>query len=318
MRPPVAWVIGSRGLLGSSLRRALLADATPLFEPAERFRWDDPPHLHRQIGDAVGRFAAEAATAGSWEIYWAAGIGTMHSAAGELEAETDAFTQLLSAIRGCAVLRGTDGAIALSSSAGSIYAGCTDFIVTEDSAPAPTTPYAREKLLQEARLLDAAGDLAQLSTLSARISTLYGSSPSAGRRQGLLSHIARCIARGAPVHVFVPLDTMRDYIAAGDAAGLMIAALRRRGAAPEHLTRIVASERSVTISTILQIFRRIAPRPPRVITGATASTAIYNRLIQFQSRSGAGGPQGTGMPLAVGISQLLEAERRRFVAGGRQ
>ena len=76
----VAWVVGSGGLVGSALCRALRRDATELFCPAERFRWGCEPDLAIQLAAAVDAFADRAAAAGRWELYWAAGVGTMGSA----------------------------------------------------------------------------------------------------------------------------------------------------------------------------------------------------------------------------------------------
>ena len=54
----VAWVLGSTGLLGSALCRALRCRETALFSPAERFRWGSEPELALQMAAAVGAFAA--------------------------------------------------------------------------------------------------------------------------------------------------------------------------------------------------------------------------------------------------------------------
>ena len=153
----------------------------------------------------------------------------------------------------------------------------------------------------------------------ARISTLYGVGQSGAKAQGLLTHISRCIVRNRAFQIFVPLDTIRDYIAADDAAAMMIEA-SRQGAVPTmkrggrtHI-RIVASERPTTIGEIVAIFKRIARRPPRFVTSATPASSVYTRRMQFRSNLA---PLPLAHPkttLLVGISQVLEAERARYVA----
>ena len=59
---------------------------------------------------------------------------------------------------------------------------------------------------------------ASATALVARLSTLYGPGQSRGKPQGLIAHIARGVVRNQPVRIYVPLDTVRDYLAADDAA----------------------------------------------------------------------------------------------------
>ena len=64
--------------------------------------------------------------------------------------------------------------------------------------------------------------------------------------QGLLTHIARCIIGNRPIQIYVPLDTVRDDIAADDAAAIMVAGVRALAARPRVLTKI--QEKKLTIS----------------------------------------------------------------------
>jgi UDP-glucose 4-epimerase len=145
----IAWVLGSAGLLGTALCRALRADGTELFLPAQRFAWDRPLELSEQISAAVQAFAISARATERWEIHWAAGVGTMSSTAEELAPETRALTLLLERLPREPRLMAIPGALSFASSAGAIYAGSIDEIITERSSPAPTTAYATEKLRQE-------------------------------------------------------------------------------------------------------------------------------------------------------------------------
>ena len=309
----VAWVIGSHGLLGSALRRTLQIDGTELFDLTQRFRWGDPAEFSSQIAVAMRGFAARARSARSWEIYWAAGVGTMHSAQTELAAETRALTELLQQIWLATELHSRPGALAFASSAGAIYSGSRDFVISERSAPAPTAAYAYEKLAQEALLHAFTGSRPNLAVLAARFSTLYGPGQALSKPQGLLAHIARCVVRSSPVHIYVPLDTIRDYIAAEDAARDMVLALRRAARQEGVTTQIIASETPTTISEIVSIFRRIARRPPKIITSASAATATYGPRVQFRSVVARQGSRTHRVSLLVGVAQVLEAERARFV-----
>jgi len=156
--------------------------------------------------------------------------------------------------------------------------------------------------------------LAKIGTavLIARISTLYGPGQATDKRQGLLAHIARSILRNQPIQIYVPYDTIRDYISASAAAAAMVSTLRMTEARPGVLLKIIASEDPVTIAEIVSIFRRIARRTPRIVTSANKLSSLYSRRVQFRSIVF---PESATMPikrLPVGIAQLMNAERMAF------
>jgi len=309
----VSWVLGSRGMLGAALCRQLRGTGTDLFAPAERFAWSACEALSAQIETAVQAFAERASTADRWEIYWAAGVGTMGSSADDLAPETQALSLLLQCLATEPRLMAAPGTVALASTAGAIYAGATDEVITEDTPDAPTTHYARAKLSQEALLRGFAERNATVAVLIARISTLYGGGQTAGKKQGLLSHLARSILRNQAVQIYVPYDTIRDYITADDAAAAMMAAGMAVSGQPSGdarvLVKIVASERPATIAEIVSIFRRLARRAPRIATRASPLAALYARRVQFRSIVPTGQPLFPPTTLAIGIAQLMAAEK---------
>jgi UDP-glucose 4-epimerase len=308
----IAWVIGGGGLLGSALRRSLQFDGTELFSPPERFRWGSEPELAPQVAAAVQAFANRVHAARRWEIYWAAGLGTMGSPESELAPETRALALLLRQVESESRLMAMPGNIAFASSAGAIYAGSSAYIITEDTGAAPTTAYAREKLRQEDLVRSFVLANSQTTALLARFSTLYGPGQSLGKRQGLVAHIARCILRNQVIQIYVPFDTIRDYIAAGEAAAAMAAALRSTSEKPRVLMKIVASERPTTIAEIISVFRRIARRPPRIVTSASNLSSLYSRRVLFQSKVLQESTPAVRISLFVGISQVMTAERLAF------
>lgn len=320
----VAWVLGSGGLLGAALCRALHGAGTPVFTPAQRFSWHDDAALGRQVEAAVAAFSARALAAGRWEIYWAAGVGTMSSPAGSLAAETAALAVLLRWLEADPVLMARAGTVSLASSAGAIYAGSPDELITEHSTPAPTTAYANEKTTQEQMVRSFSARNGGVTTLIARLSTLYGAGQNTAKKQGLLGHMARSVVRNQLVQIYVPYDTIRDYIDADDAARVMVMAARATRATGSSIqadahgrcfTKIIASESPTTIAEIVSIFRRLARRAPRIVRSANRMSALYARRIQFSSVVF---PECAQLPLkqlSVGIGQLMAGERSAFVRG---
>lgn len=312
----IAWVVGSGGLLGSALSRALQIDGTSVFLPTQAFCWRDADKLHSQLAIGVQSFGRRVQDHDRWEIYWAAGVGTMGSSISDLEPETNAFTLLLRMIEAQPQLNAKPGALSLASSAGAIYAGCTDAIIDNTSDPAPTTPYAYEKLKQEDLLRTYALKSKTTSALMARISTLYGPGGAIGKQQGLITHIARCILRNKPIQIYVPFDTIRDYITATDAATMIVATLRATRQVPGIYTRIIASEQPTTIAEIISVYKRITRRNPRIVTSASKLSSMYSRRIQFRTKMVSERAKFPKTSLVVGIAQVMVAERIKMSKGG--
>jgi len=306
-----AWVLGSSGLLGTALFAALKQDGTPLFTVRERLAWTDAQRLRQQLVQAVTEFAAFVPSNGEWHIYWAAGVGTFLSTAEQMKPETDALAALLQAISEEPALRKKAGSIVLSSSAGAIYAGAPASTITEATPTAPTTAYAYAKLEQEALMQVFSTEHPLITTLCVRISILFGVGQAQSKQQGLLTQIARRTLRHQPVHIYVPFETMRDYITSNDAARTIIASVNAIGTANGHCMKIVASGQVTSIAEIISIFKRIVRRAPLVITSASQRSALYTRRMQFRSTTLADILQHP-TSLLIGISQLLEGEKARL------
>jgi len=75
-------------------------------------------------------------------------------------------------------------------------------------------------------------------------------------------YIARCILKHRLVEIFVPLDTSGDYLLSDDAACDFIGSLRSLVDNSDPIRiKIIAYERSVTISGILSIFNHLIKQP---------------------------------------------------------
>lgn len=315
----VAWVLGAGGLLGSALCRALARSEVRTFLPAEPLAWDDEGRAEAQIEAAAGAFAAFVESANAdWQIHWAAGLGTMGCARPVLVRETQLFGRLLAAVARQPALARTRGSLLLASSAGAIYAGATAEIVSEDTPIAPTTDYAREKLEQERMLADHVAAHPGLGALVARISTLYGPQGAHGRRRGIIAEIAHRVVRNQPVHIYVPLDTIRDYLEVDDAADALLLSMRAIAGQPRVLTRIFASGQVATLSEITAIFKRIAHRRPLLVTSSSPLGGLYKRRIQFRSVHADAASGRPPTSLVVGIARVLAAERRALAQNSRQ
>jgi UDP-glucose 4-epimerase len=265
---------------------------------------------------AVESFGSQLRSGDDWQIFWAAGVGAMSSTDRELEPETFALSELLKLLAADARLATWPGRFVLASSAGAIYAGSRAETIDENTPIAPTTPYARAKLAQESLLTDFTATQRNVVALIARISTLYGLGQSTGKQQGFISMVARRILRKQPIHVYVPFDTVRDYIIADDAAALMVATARSLPASEGAFTRIIASEHPTTIAEIVATFKRIVRRAPGIIISANPMSSLYTRRIQFRSRWTASSSATCRTSLHVGVSRVIAHERVRHFSKG--
>lgn len=312
---PLTWVVGSGGLLGSNVVGLARKRGYRLWFPERRVTWgtgDAGP----QLRDAAQSFLADAAGR-PWQVCWCAGAGVVGSTAAELTGERHAFDALLTAL-GTAP-RPELGAVFVASSAGGVYAGSSEAPRDELTEPRPISPYGQAKLEIEARasrLPQAAG----IPVLVGRISNLYGPGQNLSKPQGLISHIARAHLLAQPISIYVPLDTVRDYLFVSDAARLVLsgtARLRSEHAesGPALVTKVLASQQSVTIGYLVSEVRRITRRRPRVVYGASTSSAFQARDLRLRSRVWTELDLEPCVPLPVGIDRVLRAMTASLGAG---
>lgn len=308
----IAWIIGSKGLLGSAIARVLKRQKLSVFSPDQRITWEREADIEGQLRAAIAAFATQVRSEKCWEIYWVAGVGTMGSTDDELGLEKRVLASLLRIIEGNVELMTHSGALAFASSAGAIYAGSRVEVIDEATPIAPTTPYARAKLEQE-ELIRAFLSKTNVTGLLARMTTLYGPGQTTAKQQGLIAHIARSVVRNRPIQIYVPFETIRDYIWIDDAAISMVNNLRGVCAQSRILTKIIASELPVTIAEILAIFRRLTRRPIRIVTSAGRLTSVYSRRVHFSSTTGIEMASLNQTTLLIGIAQVLATERRAYI-----
>lgn len=282
----VAWVVGRGGMLGSRMARALAESGCDVWHQSGAFPWQEDARVVDQMAERTREFATSirSTAATRWTVVWAAGAGTVGSTPQSLAAETRMLTALLQGLDDAAELwNGCEGAFFFASSAGTIY-GNADNVLTEESPTVPVSPYGREKLVQETLLRQWASAHPRSRVLLARITNLYGEGQDMRKAQGIISHVARSILLRRPVHIYVPFDTARDYVYAGDCATHAVACMERLWAEPAGVTvKLLAAQRVTTLADIIGTFARVAKRPPLVMYDPSRSPLQHARSIRFRS-----------------------------------
>ena len=168
----------------------------------------------------------------------------------------------------------------------------------------------------------ASRDECSVDLLVGRFSNLYGPGQSLSKAQGLISHVGRAALRREPVSLYVPLDTIRDYLFAADAGRMAVDALERlererRGAVRDTrvVTKIFASEVETTVASVLGAWRQSLRRPLRVALASDPAGSLQPRILSFRSRVW---PEVRGRPtlLPLGVEAVRRDQLARLMAAG--
>jgi UDP-glucose 4-epimerase len=316
----ISWVVG-RGLLGAGVARSL-ATLGPVWASEEPVRWDRPPEARAQLAAATRQFCS-VANGQPWQLAWCAGLGVPSASAADLGHEVAALHTVLSTLRqalgthGRSPTIGQAGVLFLASSVGGVYAGSRDAPFDEDTQPAPLTPYGHTRLEQEALVRSWAEEV-EVSSVIGRITNLFGPDQNTAKRQGLISQLVKAALLRQPTPLYVPLDTVRDYLFGPDAARLVTEsmALARTTRGRWVTTKIVASQRPTTVASILAEVRRVLKRPPKVVLmppppGMLQPASLSARSIVWTELDHR--PQAT---LAEGIHAVASNLALRFACAG--
>ncbi len=316
------WVVGAGGLLGSNVLRALRSDPEVgvLWQPASRLPWRDSLGLRVAFADGIRAVLAAAAARGRhWSIVWCAGEGVVASPEQAHARDTDVwqiFLDQLNAAHSSRDSMPTGGLLVLASSAGGVWANASDRPISDATPVAPASTYGRAHVAREQRLATFLAEHESVGGIVVRLTNLYGPGQSLDKPQGLISQIGRCVLHRRPVHIYVPLDTARDYLFAED-AGRAIAELVRHSPPEATGTRVhvVASGRSTTISGLLAVFSRVVRRRIPVTVGLHSASPLQPLCLSFRpSPLDALGVELL-MPLEEGVARLFREQMSLLEAG---
>lgn len=318
--PPVTWVVGSGGLLGSAVCREVLARGRTL--QRELIRWEDAAEARLDLRAGIVRMLADAET--DWNVAWCAGAAVIGSTEASLAQDLALIDGFFADLDELATAAGPStlhrGAVFFASSAGGVYAGSATPPYSERTVPVTLSPYGAAKLAQEG-VVEAFSARTGVPVLIGRISNLYGPGQNLAKAQGLVSHVCRAYWSGQPVSVYVPMDTLRDYLFVDDAAGMIVAGLggiRDRTATPAVASRVVvkvmASQQATSIAALVGEFRRVLKRSTRVVFRASARTSAQALDLRLRSVEWPELDRFVRTPMPVGIRRTVDAVGKEMLA----
>jgi UDP-glucose 4-epimerase len=331
--PGLSWVIGRGGLLGGSLETTLGAapgsrsrrpgqghraggPGALVWQPRQPVDWSAPGAGAVQLRQQAADFLSAAGDR-PWSVAWCAGVGVTSTSATALELELGALRETLDAL--AVAPQAASGSFFFASSAGGVYAGVEAPPYDESSPVRPLSDYGQAKLDGEA-LVTAWSRQTGTPSLIGRIANIYGPGQNLAKAQGLISQICWSHLTDQPLSIYVSLDTLRDYLFAPDCARLIasgLARLRQDGAGrPAVVTKILASQRAITIGAVLGEMRRIFKTRPRIVLGASAVSALQVRDLSLRSRIWPELDSQVGLtPFPVGVAITSADLLRRLQAG---
>lgn len=321
MSDSLLWLIGAGGFLGSHVKGALplhIPGADVWMPTPAQFSWATPGRLAKEVASAVDAFAdAVRARMTPWGLLWCAGIGVVSSSAEALKTEYSCWVQLLDLIgeRLVRPMPNLPGAVFLASSAGGVYGGNTEFLLTEATVPSPNAVYGEHKLRMEEALITFGAASPNVSSLIGRISSLYGMGQNLHKAQGIITHLSRCMIYRHPVNIYVSLDTKRDYLYAADCAHQICASFSRvLTERPGTLVKIFAAEELTSLARIRGIFFTMAKRRPLIVF-AQPHQRTEAASLSFRSEVWRDLPNIPKTDLAVGIRLVHQYQLILFRQG---
>jgi UDP-glucose 4-epimerase len=275
---------------------------------------------------AVAQFAQQAERHGRWMVFWAAGSAVVGSSEPALQAEVATwglFLDLLAkhGLGDGSLARRAPGTIFLASSAGAVFGNNPEQPLTEASAPSPISLYGRTRLVQEEILREYARGQQAIAYLIGRISNLYGPGQNLAKAQGLLSHLSRCLIYNKPLHLYVPLDTIRDYVSVDACADHIVNCVLyltdQNGPDREAsgYVKVMASEQETSLAQIIATFARVSHRCPKLICCPSPKGALQPSRLQFRSLLWRHLGTPGGLSLQAGIKRLHQHHLALYLQG---
>lgn len=301
----ISWVIGSNGLIGSSVNEEL-SKFGPTWQPNSRIEWADTGDqesiaiMEETIDSAVEKFA-RAQVGQDWNIFWCAGVGVVNSSNEFLELEVIAATRLCSSLVKFNLPENANGKIFFASSAGGVYAGSSNPPFTESSIPVPISNYGKQKLRIE-ELFNSFGKKTNVKIVIGRIANLYGVKQNLRKQQGIITTLIRSSLTNSFLNIYVPLNTVRNYIYTADAARKIVLHVL----ATEESSRlaVICSDKNLSLSSILRLTQDVTKKKLLYFQSSSEATVLQPIDLRLATESASLHLSNLETPIVVGISNI--------------
>ena len=163
-------------------------------------------------------------------------------------------------------------------------------------------PYGKLKFAQEEVARERLSGCMDVTV--ARLANLYGPGQDLAKLQGLISRLALSAVTREPLTMFVPLDTLRDYIYVDDASRVALHWLTT-DTSPSGI-RVIASGQPTSLGQLISLMQDIAHSRIPVAYGLHPSATLQSpdlRLVPDQDQTT---QSWTPMPLPAGMKLVYQ------------
>jgi UDP-glucose 4-epimerase len=188
-----------------------------------------------------------------------------------------------------------------------VYGGSSGKIFSEVTIPKPINEYGFAKLQTEGQLLEFAKH-SNLTIVIFRLANIYGPGQDMSKSQGIISAIANSLHYHKPVNIFVSLKTVRNFIYADDAGEVIARCVTQlaKDRKSNIFLKLVASDRNISLSSLMNEFRLVYGRRPMVVNTVPDSAVNHPVNLQLQSNVDDSSQNLSFTPLAVGIYRVRQ------------
>jgi UDP-glucose 4-epimerase len=237
-------------------------------------------------------------------IVWAAGAQGVADSHSGIASELESFRDFAQAISSKPELH--EATVAIISSAGGVYSGSLNPPFTVTSPITAINQYGLNKIAIEDI---SRSDLSENFRVHiARVTNLYGSW--SGPRQGLVNRLCYAAATREALQIYVPLDTVRDYIYVDDAAALLFIELNaiNRFESSNYLSlSLVGSGENTSIGSLIDTVTHVTHRKVPVTLAQLDETRLQPRDLRMSPTWIERDLPFHPLPLAQGVKKVFDS-----------
>lgn len=294
------WILGRGGFLGSTLSRKAPGFDFDLFTH-HAIPWDTSTVRADRFHSISKEFAhfSEGAVA---TIIWAAGSQGVLDSSIRSASELESFHDFVNAISSVTQLHGST--VTIVSSAGGVYGGSSNPPFSIKSEVRAINQYGLDKIAIEEY---SRKQLTQLFNVHiSRLTNLYG--PWAGPRQGLINRMCTAAATREALHIYVPLNTVRDYIHVTDAAELvLLEAIQKNALDQQYSMSLIGSGESSSVGQVIDTIAHVTHRKVPISIAEMPGTQLQPKDLRVSPSWHVSQADFSPIRLATGVKNLFDA-----------
>jgi UDP-glucose 4-epimerase len=289
------WILGQGGFLGTAIARSARKAGYSVFE-GHPIPWRTPGIRSETMVRVAEQFAQLSSDQNPL-IVWAAGADGVSPR--QDEGEVESFRDFVHAISSIPSL--STAKVVVCSSAGGVYSASPNPPFSVSSPISAANQYGANKIAIEAI---AETELpSSMNVHIARITNLYGPWP--GPRQGLVNRMCTAAATRKALQIYVPLDTVRDYIYVDDAADLIL--LEAALASADHSLSLIGSGENSSVGEVIKAVTHVTHRKVPISLAYLEFTALQPRDLRMSPSWRERNLPFVPMSLAEGVKRLFDS-----------